>query len=331
MSDAKDKAIQEVLKALGKKYDSVPVDLSEGEKERKVPAISTGCASLDWVLACGGLPRGRIMEVFGAEAGGKSTMAMFFVGQVQKQGGKAVWLDAEFSFDETHAKQIGVDTAALTLIQPVTAEEALDSINQLSKTGAVDIIVLDSVASLVPKKEAEGEIGKEDMALQARLMSKSLRVLAGTVSRSKTVCVFINQVREKIGIYWGSRVSTPGGKALKFYASIRLEVKKGDNIEKNEEVIGNRMKVCAVKNKIGMPFRKTEFDLFYSRGIDTEGDLLDWAIKAEVIKQAGAAYVFNEEKLGKSREISLDFLLTNPSTRDKIWKEVMEKKEIKNG
>lgn len=320
--------VDEALKNLNKRYETQAVKLS-GNGGVKIEAVSTGCYSLDWLFGCGGLPRGRIIEVHGEESSGKSTLAAFFASKVQQAGGKVVWIDAEFSFDEEHAKELGMDVKKLLLLQPVTAEEALDAVNELAKTNSFDLIVLDSVAALVPRRESEEEIGKEDMALQARIMSKALRVLGGNLSRSKTAAVFINQMREKVGVYWGTKKTTPGGKALRFWASVRLEVKKGESFkDKDNDVIGNRLKICAVKNKVGNPFRETEVDLYYKDGVDVNADLIDFGVKQKVIKLSGASYSFGDEKLGQGKAKAIEYLSKTKGTRDKIIAEITKKEDV---
>jgi recombination protein RecA len=310
-------AMEEINKKYGGDGNKAIFETKDGEIS-DIETIPTGCISLDYVLACGGLPRGRIMEISGAESSGKSTLALFLVAAAQKSGGKALWLDVECAYSREYAKKVGVDVDKLILAQPTTGEEALDIVGKMVDTNEIDIIVLDSVAALVPAKELEGELIDENMALQARLMGKALRILTGSISKTKTVVIFINQERDKIGIYWGKKTTTPGGKALKFFSSIRLEVRKGENIlDANKDVIGNWIKVCAIKNKVGLPFRKAELELYYSRGVDVIGDLLDRAVEKGIIVKSGYTYTLGGEKIGISRDKVKEYLST------------MDKKELK--
>ena len=320
-SKKENKSLDSVMGDMNKKYGTGSIEKIDDKNigKLKIEAISTGCPALDNVFGCGGLPRGRIIEVFGQESSGKSTLALHLVAQVQKSGGTALWIDAEYAFAEDHAEHIGVNVKDLILSQPETGEEALDIMDQMAKTGDVDIIVLDSVAALVPDKELSGEVSDVNVALQARMMSKALRMITGNVSRTKTAIVFINQVRDKIGIFFGPKTTTSGGKALKFFASVRLEVRKGKNIEdKNKDVVGNWMKVKAVKNKVGFPFRECEFELLYMEGIDVVGTTLDQAVEKSVITKSGHTLTFGEEKLGVGREVAKQYLKDNPKTLEKI-------------
>jgi len=296
--------LDDALKQLNKDYGDGTVASIKDRGGAKIEAITTNCMTLDWVFACGGMPRGRIIELYGKESSGKSTMAMFIVAQVQKQGGKALWVDAEFSFSDKYAKNLGVDTDALVISYPEYGEQALEIVRKVVATNEIDIVVIDSVASLTPKKELEGDIEKQDMALQARMMSKALRVITSSVAQTKTAVIMINQTREKIGVFWGNPETTPGGKALKFYSSVRMKVNpvsKGQ-ILKDKNVIGNRLLIKATKNKVGMPFREGEIDLYFNTGIDLVSDLFDMAVKYEVIKRAGSSYSFGEKKLGTGRD-----------------------------
>jgi recombination protein RecA len=323
----KDKAIKEALAKIQKKYgkDSV-IDMSDDESF-EVEAIPSGCFSLDYALGCGGLPKGRLIEVFGQESSGKSTLAMFLMAQLQKGGGRAALIDAEFAFSSDYAEAIGVDIRKLLVSQPSTLEEAMDTIKFLVESNSVDIIVLDSIASLVPKAELEGdEMLKADVAMQAKLLNKALRILTGPISKSKTVVIFINQLREKIGVIYGRKEYTPGGKALKFYASVRIEVKKGDKIEdKNGRQIGNWMKIDIVKNKVGMPWAKAEFELYYEKGVDLVGDALDFGERVEVITRSGNSYSYGDKKLGMGRENAKNFLIKNPDLLEEIRQNISKK------
>ena len=316
----KEAALDEAIKQLQKKFGKTAILEMDSDLDFKVESIPTGCYQLDEALGCGGLPKGRIIEIYGNPSEGKSTLAMFFMAQVQKSGGKAALIDAEFSFNSDYAKDIGIDTSKLIVAQPTTLEEAVDVIDKLVNSQAVDIIVVDSVASMVPKKELEGEeMLADSIAMQARLMNKALRILTGSVSKSKTVLIFINQVRDQIGVFYGAKTYTPGGKALKFYASIRLEVKRGDKIMAGEAQIGNWLKVTVVKNKVGFPWRKAEFELYYNSGIDMIGSLLDFAIDKKVIGKDGNTYTTPAgEKLGVGRDKAKDALTKNPELAEII-------------
>jgi recombination protein RecA len=325
--EEKDKAIKEALAKIQKKYgkDSV-IDMSMDESF-EVEAVSSGCFSLDYALGCGGLPKGRLIEVFGQESSGKSTLAMFLMAQIQKAGGRAALIDAEFAFSSDYAEAIGVDIRKLLVSQPSTLEEAMDTIKFLVESNSVDIIVLDSIASLVPKAELEGEeMLKADVAMQAKLLNKALRILTGPISKSKTVVIFINQLREKIGVIYGRKEYTPGGKALKFYASVRIEVKKGDKIEdKNGRQIGNWMKIDVVKNKVGMPWTKAEFELYYEKGVDLVGDALDFGETIDVITRSGNSYSYGDKKLGVGRDNAKNFLIKNPDLLEEIRQNIQNK------
>lgn len=318
-------SLTDTIKDLNKRYgDGSILQMNKTNLEKiKIESVSTNCIPLDEVFGCGGMPKGRIVEVFGMESSGKSTLALYLVSQIQKSGGKAVWVDAEFAFSREHAEKIGVKVDELIIAQPTSGEEALDTVNKMAETGGIDIIVLDSVAALIPEKELAGEISDEHMALQARMMGKGMRIIAGTASRSKTLVIFINQLREKVGVFYGKKTVTPGGKALKFFSSVRLEVKKGDDIkDKAGVVVGNWMKVCGVKNKVGFPFRETEFELLYLEGIDVVGVNLDLAIKKEIIEKAGNTLTYGKIKLGVGRDQAKAFLKEDKATFAKITEEL---------
>jgi len=286
------KELQEAIKDFNKKHGDGSLVVVDSKKESlKIETISTGSLKLDKVFGCGGMPRGRMVELFGEESSGKTTLATYLVSQVQKQGGQVVWIDAEFSFSRDYAEKIGVNVKDLVICQPNNGEEALDAVAKMSETEQVDLIVLDSVAALIPQRELEGEIADAEMAQQARMMSKGMRYLAGIIAKTKTIVIFINQERSKIGVYYGKKSTTPGGKALKFYASVRLEVKRGESIKDAKgDVIGNEIKICGVKNKVGFPFRIAELDIMYGKGVNTEKELLSLAIEYGIIIQKGAYY-----------------------------------------
>lgn len=293
-------------------------------KAMKVDAVSTGCLSLDIALGVFGVPRGRIIEVYGPEASGKSTLAQHIVAEVQKIGGIAAYVDAEHALDPDYAKKIGVRVDEMLISQPDTGEQALDIVETLVRSNAVDVIVIDSVAALVPKAEIEGDMGDSHMGLQARLMSQALRKLTGIVSKSKTLVIFINQTRMKIGIVFGNPETTTGGMALKFYSSVRIEIRRAAQIKQGDKIIGNRVKVKIVKNKVAAPFRTTEFDIMYNEGISVSGDVLDTGVVYNVIDKKGNTYAWGEEKLGVGREAAKRFLMDNPKTLEKIRKQVVE-------
>ena len=288
-----------------------------------IDSIPTGCASLDIALGVGGFPRGRIIEVFGPEASGKTTLAQHVVAEVQRQGGIAAFVDAEHALDPEYAKKIGVNVDELLISQPDTGEQALEIVETLVRSNAVDVIVVDSVAALVPKAEIEGEMGDQHMGLQARLMSQALRKLTAIISKSRTCLIFINQTRMKIGVFFGNPETTTGGMALKFYSSIRIEVRRSAQIKLAERVIGNRVKVKIVKNKVAPPFRATEFDIMYNEGISLTGDLIDTSVLWNVVKKAGASYSFDEIKLGVGRENSKIFLREHPEVMADIRAKLM--------
>lgn len=296
-------------------------------KKFKVDAISTGCLSLDLALGVGGVPRGRIIEIYGPEASGKTTLAQHIVAEVQKAGGSAAFVDAEHALDPDYAEKIGVDTNALLISQPDTGEQALEIVETLVRSNAVDVIVVDSVAALTPKAEIEGDMGDSHMGLQARLMSQALRKLAGIVSKTNCVIIFINQTRMKIGIVFGNPETTTGGVALKFYSSVRIEVRRAAQIKQGDRVIGNRVKVKVVKNKVAAPFRTTEFDIMYNEGISVSGDILDTGVQFGVIEKSGNTHAFHDTKLGVGREAAKAFLRENPKTMADIRKEVIQKQE----
>jgi recombination protein RecA len=293
-------------------------------KAMEVDAVSTGSISLDLALGVKGVPRGRVIEIFGPESSGKTTLAQHIIAEVQKLGGIAAFIDAEHALDPDYARKIGVDVDALYISQPDTGEQALEIMETLVRSNAVDVVVIDSVAALVPKAEIEGEMGDSHMGLQARLMSQALRKLTGIVSKTKTVVIFINQTRMKIGVFFGNPETTTGGNALKFYSSIRIEVRRAAQIKQGDKVIGNRVKVKIVKNKVAAPFRTTEFDIMYNEGISVSGDLIDTGVAYKVINKSGNSYSYGEEKLGVGREKAKQYLRENPKLMKDITKKVWE-------
>ncbi len=319
---AVDLAITQIERQFGK--GSI-MRLGGSEKISDVPVIPTGSLGLDLALGIGGVPRGRVIEIYGPESGGKTTLALHIVAEAQKQGGLAAFIDAEHALDVTYARKIGVNTDDLLISQPDSGEQALEIAETLVRSGALDVLVVDSVAALVPKAELEGEMGDAQMGLQARLMSQALRKLTGSISRSKTTVVFINQLRMKIGVFFGSPETTTGGNALKFYASLRMDIRKVNTIKQGQDVIGMRTRVKVVKNKMAPPFRETEFDIIFGEGISREGDILDLAADNSIIEKSGAWYSFKGERLGQGRDNTKNFLKDNPDILKEIEMGVREK------
>jgi len=289
----------------------------------KVESIPTGALALDVALGIGGIPRGRIAEIFGPESSGKTTLALHLVAEAQRNGGICAFIDAEHALDPVYAKAIGVDVDELLISQPDTGEQALEITDTLVRSGAIDILVIDSVAALTPRAEIEGEMGQSHVGLQARLMSQALRKLAGNLNKSKTICVFINQLREKIGVMFGSPEVTPGGRALKFYSSVRLDIRRIESIKDGVEIVGNRTRVKVVKNKVAPPFRQAEFDIMYGEGISREGSVLDLSVEHDIIKKSGAWYTYDGEQMGQGRENAKKFLKENPEIMVEITDRVM--------
>ena len=317
----KKKAIEMAMSQIEKQFGKGSV-MKLGEfKAMEIEAIPTGALSLDIALGIGGVPRGRIIEVFGPESSGKTTLALHIVAEAQKMGGEAAFIDAEHALDPVYAKKLGVDIDNLIVSQPDTGEQALEITESLVRSGALDVIVVDSVAALVPKAEIDGDMGDSHMGLQARLMSQALRKLAGSINKSKTVLIFINQLREKIGVMFGNPETTTGGRALKFYASVRMDIRKIENIKQNGEVKGNRVRVKVIKNKVAPPFREAEFDIVYGHGISKEGNILDMAVNLDIIEKAGSWFSYNGNRIGQGRENVKKYLAENPE----ILQEVEEK------
>lgn len=311
-------ALSQIEKAFGK---GAIMRMGLGDRE-SIEAISTGSLSLDMALGIGGLPKGRITEIYGPESSGKTTVALHVIAEAQKKGGLALFIDAEHALDVEYARTLGVDVDRLYIAQPTSGEEALEIMDTMVRSGAVDVVVLDSVAALVPKAEIEGEMGDSFVGIQARMMSQALRKLGGSISKSNTICIFINQLREKIGVMYGNPETTPGGRALKFWASIRLEVRKGDAIKDGPDQIGARTKVKIVKNKVAPPFRNAEFDMIFGRGISKAGDLLDIATLRGIVTRAGTYYNYDEVRLGQGRDNARAFLEENTPIFEELDKKV---------
>ena len=292
---------------------------------RKIPSIPTGALSLDLALGVGGLPRGRIVEIFGPESSGKTTLALHVIAEAQKAGGLVAFVDAEHAIDPAYAQAIGVDLENLYFSQPDNGEQALEIADTLVRSGALDVVVIDSVAALVPRAEIEGEMGDSHVGLQARLMSQALRKLSGSLSRSGTMAIFINQLREKIGVMFGSPETTPGGRALKFYSSVRLDIRRIGALKSGNDTVGNQTRVKIVKNKVAPPFKVVEFDIMYGEGISREGALLDVGIEQEVVQKSGAWFAYGDERLGQGRENAKQFLRDNEDVRERITNEIYEK------
>ncbi len=317
--DDKLKALNLALTQIEKDFGKEAI-MRLGEKQARmtVETIPTGALPLDIAVGVGGIPRGRVVEIFGPESSGKTTLALCILAQAQKKGGIAAFIDAEHAMDADYAKKIGVDIANLLISQPDSGEQAMEIADKLVRSGAVDIIVIDSVAALVPRAEIEGEMGDSHMGLQARLMSQALRKLTGTISKSKTSIIFINQIRQKIGVMWGNPETTPGGLALKFYSSIRLDIRRIESVKKGDEIIGNKVRVKVVKNKVAPPFRQAEFDIMFGLGIDRMGYLVDMGVADNIIDKSGAFFSYKNEKLGQGRENVKLFLSANPAIADEI-------------
>ena len=324
MANDREKSLELALGAIEKQFGKGAImRMGEGATQ-KVPVIPTGAIGLDVALGTGGFPRGRVCEIYGPESSGKTTVALHAIAEAQAAGGIAAFIDAEHALDPVYAAALGVDVDALLVSQPDTGEQALEITDTLVRSGAVDLLVVDSVAALTPRAEIEGEMGDSHVGLQARLMSQALRKLAGNLNRSRTCCIFINQLREKIGVMFGSPETTPGGRALKFYSSVRLDIRRIESLKDGQEFVGNRVRVKVVKNKLAPPFRKAEFDIMFGLGISKEGSLLDMGVEHGIIRKAGAWYTYEGEQLGQGRENARNFLKEHDDIAAEIYKRTTE-------
>ncbi|MED1786572.1 recombinase RecA [Brevibacillus laterosporus] len=323
MSDRR-AALESALRQIEKQFGKGSIMKMGEMAHSQVSTVSTGALALDIALGVGGFPRGRIIEIYGPESSGKTTVALHAIAEVQKQGGQAAFIDAEHALDPVYAAKLGVNIEELLLSQPDTGEQALEIAEALVRSGAVDIIVVDSVAALVPKAEIEGEMGDSHVGLQARLMSQALRKLSGAINKSKTITIFINQLREKVGVMFGNPETTPGGRALKFYASVRLDVRKAEGIKQGNDVVGTKTKIKVVKNKVAPPFKVAEVDIMYGEGISREGSILDIGAELDIVAKSGAWYAFNDERLGQGRENAKQFLKENPAIAAQIDQKIRE-------
>lgn len=328
MDNDKLKAIDTAMSQIEKQFGKGAIMKLGEHSTLNVDAISTGCLSLDIALGIGGVPRGRVVEIFGPESSGKTTVALHILAEAQKKGGAVAFIDAEHALDPQYAKRLGVDIENLIVSQPDTGEQGLEIAEALVRSGAIDVIVIDSVAALVPKAEIEGEMGDSHVGLQARLMSQALRKLAGSIDKTKCVAIFINQLREKVGVMFGNPETTPGGRALKFYASVRLDIRRIDSIKQGENVIGNRARIKVVKNKVAPPFKQAEFDIMYNEGISNEGNIVDVGVKEDIIQKSGAWFSYGELRLGQGRENAKQFFKENPDIRLEIENKIREKYEL---
>ena len=318
------KALQLTMEKLDKTFGKGAVMKLGDSPVEKVEVIPTGSITLDLALGINGYPKGRVVEIYGPESSGKTTLAIHAIAEVQKQGGIAAFIDAEHAFDQFYAKKLGVDIANLLISQPDNGEQALEIADNLIRSGAVDLVVIDSVAALTPKAEIEGEMGDSQMGLQARLMSKALRKLTGSISKAGCCCIFINQLREKIGVMFGNPETTTGGNALKFYSSVRLDIRRSTQLKDGEEIIGNRVKVKVVKNKVAPPFRKAEFDIMYGEGISKVGEIIDLGVELNILKKSGSWFSYGETRLGQGRDSIKTLLLDNPELADDLEAKINE-------
>lgn len=323
MSD-KQKALDEALRKIEKQFGKGSIMKLGDEAEQRIETIPSGSLALDIALGIGGYPRGRVVEIYGPESSGKTTVALHAIAEAQKLGGQAAFIDAEHALDPNYARALGVNTDELLLSQPDTGEQALEIAEALVRSGAIDIVVIDSVAALVPSAEIEGEMGDSHVGLQARLMSQALRKLSGAINKSKTIAIFINQIREKVGVMFGNPETTPGGRALKFYSSVRLEVRRAETLKQGQEMIGNKTRLKVVKNKVAPPFKQAMVDIMYGEGISAEGEILDIASDLDIIEKSGAWYSYKDERLGQGRENAKQFLTENMDIFEEINRAVRD-------
>ena len=324
MAEEKNKALEQALKDIEKQFGKGSVMRLGDKVHEKMDVISTGSVTLDMALGVGGYPKGRIIEIYGPESSGKTTSALHAIAEAQKQGGVAAFIDAEHALDPRYAHALGVDVDNLIVSQPDTGEQALEIADQLIKSGAIAILVVDSVAALVPKAEIDGDMGDAHVGIQARLMSQAMRKLSGAISKSNSVAIFINQIREKVGVMFGNPETTSGGRALKFYASIRLDIRRVEQIKQGDTAIGNITRVKVVKNKVAPPFRQVDVDLIYGKGISREAEILDLAVKFDIINKSGSWFSYNDEKLGQGRENIKDYLKQNPNLCEEILEKIKQ-------
>ena len=327
----RDRAIEQAITQIEKQFGRGSIMKMGEEKLIDIPAISTGSLALDLALGIGGVPRGRVIEIFGPESSGKTTLALHIAAEAQVKGGAVAFVDAEHALDVIYARKLGVDVDSLLVSQPDTGEQALDITEILVRSGAIDVLIIDSVAALVPRAEIEGDMGDHHMGLQARLMSQALRKLTATINKSHTCVIFINQIRMKIGVMFGSPETTTGGNALKFYSSQRLDIRRIGAIKDGDQIVGNRTRVRVVKNKVAPPFKDAEFDIIYGEGISKEGDILDLGVSLGIVEKSGAWYSFEEDRIGQGRQNVKRFLAENIDIRDKIAEHILEKTGLKRG
>lgn len=327
-NENKKKALDLAIAQIEKQYGKGSIMKLGEHSTLDIETIATGSLALDLALGVGGIPKGRIIEIYGPESSGKTTLALHILAEAQKTGGIGAFIDAEHALDPAYARNLGVDTENLIISQPDTGEQALEITESLVRSNAVDLVIVDSVAALVPKAEIEGEMGDSHMGLQARLMSQALRKLTGAINKSKASVIFINQLREKIGVMFGNPETTTGGRALKFYSSVRLDIRKIENLKQGDDIIGNRVRVKVVKNKVAPPFKQAEFDIMYGKGISKEGNILDVAVQADIINKSGSWYSYGEEKLGQGRENAKNFLVENREILEEVEKKVRQFYEL---